>query len=164
MDQEQVMYLQALRSSLQKQLARLERKAAKQGIKADPAILIQIEDLKREIAALEKRFATANDQVSQPDDIHTVLAELGRKLAAGDLTDLAVLAVTMQSGKEIVWSRSSANLLRLLAALAENFMQDPAEDEASAALGSLTDDEAGELAAVLLQLHREITIHPRGKQ
>jgi hypothetical protein len=84
----------------------------------------------------------------------TALAELGHKLAAGDLADLAVLIARARSGKEIAFTRSSADMLRLLTAFADNLLVDLRQNEPGVGLEALTDDEVNELAAALLQLHR----------
>jgi hypothetical protein len=109
-----------------------------------------------------------NDNTQQEvKDARAILAELGHQLVSGDLEDLAMLAARKQSGQEITWVRSPADVLRLLAALAENAMLNPDPEELSTALSTLADHEVDELAASLIQLHekvsREVT-HRKGNQ
>jgi len=99
----------------------------------------------------------SNDNAQQGvKDVRAILAELGHQLVSGDLADLAMLAARKHSGQEIVWVRSPADVLRLLAALAENAMLNPDPEELRTALSTLADHEVDELAASLIQLHERV--------
>ena len=88
--------------------------------------------------------------------VNAALTELGHKLVAGDLADLAVLAAKKQSGEEIVWMRSPIELLRLLEAFAEEFTLSPS-NEFHSEFEAIADHELDHLAAVFLQLHQKIS-------
>ena len=99
------------------------------------------------------------------DDISgTALAALGRQLAAGDLSDLAVFVAMTRSGREIAWTRSSADMLRLVGALVDNLVADADSEGLDTALEALASHEVDAFAASLAQLHHKLTSSASGHE